>query len=436
MRFTGRTCVDAVRKRHVHSLHVFDDAREAVASYSNRYVPRLRPAPIHGLVRGLVGLFPGHLRAAGEETFESAIARAAGVAHAVCFASARAAIATALRGAGIAPGDVVIVPSYTAPCVPALIHALGARVRIADVSLDTLVVTPSSLAAVSDGARAVLPTHTEGTTVDVAGAIARLNGMFVLEDAAHALGASHAGAPVGSRSSGCVVSFGQGKHLNTLFGGVFLTDRSDLAAAMRTARRTYPAATARRAWRQAAVQCAARLATSSGAYPFSLHAVVRGFNAAGIDLPTLLFEDTAPIADVSHLLRRWPGGFGGLAARQLDGFVARRERRREIARTLREHLNRRGLRHQRGADPGDHPLAVTVFHARRNEVRRGLLALGVDTQPTWMRSVRDDAGRVDPIAERAARDGFYLPLHDEMRDASVAHVLDALDRVVARVGSE
>ncbi|MEI8259244.1 MAG: DegT/DnrJ/EryC1/StrS family aminotransferase, partial [Deltaproteobacteria bacterium] len=300
---------------------------------------------------------------------------------------------------------------------------------------ETLLVNVESMASVAraHGARAMLPTHTEGATVDVADLVARVGSqdVFVLEDGAHALGAEHAGEPVGRHSSGVVVSFGPGKHLNTLFGGVVITRDATLANALREERVAYPKASARRTLASAAVHWTARAVTARGTYPYTMHTLVRGFMAAGIDLPTIMFEDRASIPRIESVLRRWPAGFGAMALRQVDGFRAQRARRRELAALLREHLTARGIRHQIATDPGNHPLVVTVLHERRDAIRASLLSRGIDTQPTWMRAIRDDEGRIDPAALKAERQAFYLPLHEAMSDATARRLLATLDRVIS-----
>ncbi|MEI8258300.1 MAG: DegT/DnrJ/EryC1/StrS family aminotransferase, partial [Deltaproteobacteria bacterium] len=94
------------------------------------HIPRHRPAAVAGLWLGLLGTLTG---ARGDDddiaAFERSVADVTGMPHAVVFASARAGIATSLRRGGVARGQVVVIPSYTAPCVPALLRGMGARVR-------------------------------------------------------------------------------------------------------------------------------------------------------------------------------------------------------------------------------------------------------------------------------------------------------------------
>jgi dTDP-4-amino-4,6-dideoxygalactose transaminase len=369
----------------------------------------------------------------GFEAFEKAAAESLGTRHAVVVGSARAGLAALLSHAGCRSGDEIVVPSYTAPCVPGFLRALGYRVRVAAVCRRRFVVTGETVAAaVGPRTRAVLPTHVEGVTAPMAEIAAALaDGVTIVEDAAHALGAEADGRPVGVRGAGAVHSFGKGKHMNTVFGGLVVTDDASAAAATRAARDALPPPARMRLLGSLAVELGVAAVTHPRLYPLVLHPLIRAFDAFGVDLPTLLFEDAGNGAP-GTIVRRPPAAWARLALAQLAGFAAERERRRRLAAALREGLRARGLRHQEANGAGDHPLFVTLFHPQRDALRRALLAAGQDTQPTWMRSIAGDDGERDPAADEAEREGLYLPLH---AGAEAEPLLAALDAARARIAS-
>jgi dTDP-4-amino-4,6-dideoxygalactose transaminase len=372
-------------------------------------------------------------RGGGFEAFEEAAARLLGTRHAVVVGSARAGLAAMLAHVGCRPGDEILVPSYTAPCVPAFLRTLGYRVGIAAVCPQRLVVTGETVAAaVGPRTRAVLPTHVEGVTAplaEIAAAVAP--SVAIVEDGAHALGAEADGRPVGAWGTGAIHSFGKGKHLNTVFGGLVVTNDGKVAEATRDARDLLPPPARLRLLGSVAIELGVAAATHPRLYPLVLHPLIRAFDAFGVDLPTLLFEDDGRRPPPT-LAQRPPAAWGSLALGQLAGFPAERERRRRAAAALRDALRARGLRHQEANGPGDHPLFVTLFHPQRDALRRALLAGGQDTQPTWMRSIAGDDGRRDATADEAERDGLYLPIHPGSEpDAVIA----ALDAARARIAS-
>jgi dTDP-4-amino-4,6-dideoxygalactose transaminase len=184
------------------------------------------------------------------------------------------------------------------------------------------------------------------------------------------------------------------------------------------------------------LQVALEAVTHPSFYPLALHPLLRAFDGLGIDLPTRLFEErqgTDPVA----IRRRASRAIARIGSEQLARLPPDRERRRALARRLREALVARGVRHQEEGGSGDHPLFVTLFHPKRDVLRRTLLARGIDTQPTWMRAVRGDGEHaVDPTAERAEREGLYLPLYDGLDDERIGALLRALDAALSRARRE
>jgi dTDP-4-amino-4,6-dideoxygalactose transaminase len=406
------------------------DRLESAAMSKASAAPRLRPTAAPGVAAaGLAALV--ERRGGGFAAFEREAATLLGTRHAAIVGSARAGMAAILTHAGCRPGDEVIVPALTAPCVPAFLRASGYRVRVAAICPRRHVVTGDSLAAaVGPQTRAVVPTHVEGVTAPMAEITAALpSRIVVLEDAAHAFGAQVDGRPVGARAAGAVHSFGKGKHINTVFGGLVVTDDAGVAAAARAARDALPSPSRLRLLTSVLIELGVAAATHPRLYPLFLHPLIRISDRFGVDLPTLLFEDKGS-KGAATVARRPPEAWAGLALAQLGGFSAERARRRALADTLRSAFRARGIDHQHANDPGDHPLFVTLLHPRREELRRALLTEGQDTQPTWMRSITGDDGGRDATADKVEREGLYLPIH---RGARADLLVASLERALRQV---
>ncbi|HYB99106.1 MAG TPA: DegT/DnrJ/EryC1/StrS aminotransferase family protein [Candidatus Limnocylindrales bacterium] len=173
------------------------------------------------------------------ERFEAAMAAYIGAPHAVAVSSCTAALHLLLRAAGVGPGDDVIVPAMTFPATAnAVLHA-GARPVLADVDRCTLALTPQTVAAaMTEHTRAVIAVHFAGEPCDV-GSLAQAAGsrpLTMLEDAAHAIGASLDGAAAGCLGDGAAFSFYATKNLTTGDGGMAATRHEDWAARMRVER--------------------------------------------------------------------------------------------------------------------------------------------------------------------------------------------------------
>ncbi len=171
--------------------------------------------------------------------FEAAFCKATGAAHAIAVSNCTTGLHLALIGAGIGPGDDVIVPSLsfiaTANCVP----YVGANVVFADVDPVTQNVTAEGLDAVwTPRTRAVIAVHQVGMPLDL-GPIAALcaeRGAYLIEDAACAIGSRYLGQRIGPHSGLVVFSFHPRKVVTTGEGGMIACQDPAIAARLRTLR--------------------------------------------------------------------------------------------------------------------------------------------------------------------------------------------------------
>jgi dTDP-4-amino-4,6-dideoxygalactose transaminase len=173
----------------------------------------------------------------GERALELArrVAALAGAKHGVAVNSATGALHLALVALGVKPGDEVITSPYTfVSCVNVIEH-VGAKPVLADVEADTLCVDPRALeAAITPRTRVLLPVDYAGhpSAMDAIMRLARERGLRVVEDAAHALGASWQGRPIGAFADVTAFSFYATKNLTTGEGGAAVTDDAELAERM------------------------------------------------------------------------------------------------------------------------------------------------------------------------------------------------------------
>ncbi len=168
--------------------------------------------------------------------FEAAFAEYVGARHAMAVSSCTAALHLSLLAAGIGPGDeVVTTPLTFCATVNAIIHA-GATPVLADVDRHTMNLSPdAAAAAITPRTAALLPVHFAGRPVDVHAfrALASRHHLLVIEDAAHAVGASVDAVRVGVTADSSCFSFHATKNLTTGEGGMVTTDRSEWADRIR-----------------------------------------------------------------------------------------------------------------------------------------------------------------------------------------------------------
>jgi dTDP-4-amino-4,6-dideoxygalactose transaminase len=172
--------------------------------------------------------------------FERSFADYCGTTHCVGLASGLDALRLALIAGGIDPGDEVIVPADTFIATYEAVAQAGgvpvpAEVSEADYNLDPAAVE----AAITPRTRFLLPVHLYGQVSDMRalGEIAERHGLFVLEDACQAHGATRDGIRAGAAGHAAAFSFYPSKNLGA-FGdaGALVTDDESLAESVRALR--------------------------------------------------------------------------------------------------------------------------------------------------------------------------------------------------------
>lgn len=170
----------------------------------------------------------------GPETiaFEEELAEFIGVSRVVTVNSCTSALFLSLLVNGIGPGDEVICPSLTWCSTANVALYLGARVVFCDVDPVTLCITPDTVRAkLTDRTRAVMVVHMGGLAADVHAIRDVLpDGVALVEDAAHALGARYRdGNMVGAAGNLTCYSFYANKNLSTGEGGGIAVEDPELA---------------------------------------------------------------------------------------------------------------------------------------------------------------------------------------------------------------
>ena len=147
--------------------------------------------------------------------------------------SCTAALEMAALLAGIAPGDEVVLPSYTFVSTANAFVLRGAVPVFADVRIDTLNLDERLIeSAITERTRAIVPVHYAGVAcaMDRIGSVAKRHGLLVIEDAAQAIMSSYFGRPAGSFGQLAALSFHATKNIISGEGGALLVNDPSMAA--------------------------------------------------------------------------------------------------------------------------------------------------------------------------------------------------------------
>ena len=375
--------------------------------------------------------------------FERRIAEFIGVKEAISFSSQRAGMLEVLKALDPKPGDEVIVPAYTFFSVPACVVLAGFTPVFVDVLPDTWNLNPEKVqSALSSRTRAIVITHLNGCPADMEPLveIAKRSNVSLIEDCAQALGATYHSKPVGSFGIGCF-SFGEGKNLLALGGGMITTNDSSLAARLRESSQRFPFPKAGEIWLKAMKLLTYRALTTPWIFTVTAFPLIFLETFLNREVNTEK-EHTLKHISVDNLLSRFSDTQAALGLTQLVSVVSRNQRRRENAETLSNQLKDvTGLSLPPQLSDRDHLFThYAIQIPRREPWVRALIRKGVDAQRDYcsfcpkLPDFHSPRSRVPfPVPTAEGLDGrvAYLPSHPRIGKPDIIRIADTVKEVMA-----
>jgi dTDP-4-amino-4,6-dideoxygalactose transaminase len=180
------------------------------------------------------------------QAFEKELAAFCGARHAISCASGTDALQLVLMAKGIGPGDAVFCPAFTFCATAEVVALLGATPVFVDIDETTFNIDIASLKRAIPVAKqkglkpkAVIPVDLFGLPADhdAVAAVAKAEGLFVLDDAAQGFGGVYKGRKIGTLAPATATSFFPAKPLGCFGdGGAVTTDDDGLAEVIRSLR--------------------------------------------------------------------------------------------------------------------------------------------------------------------------------------------------------
>jgi len=326
------------------------------------------------------------------ESFERRIAAYCGVTHVIGVADGSAALFLILKAAGIGPGDEVVTVANSFIATAWTIANTGARPVFVDSGADMNIDPNKIEAALTPRTRAIVPVHLTGrpAEMDAINDIAQRRGLFVMEDAAQAIGARYRSRRVGSLGNAAGFSLHPLMILGVFGdGGLIPTDDGALASTLRKLRN---------------------------------HG--------------LRNRDECEVWGYNSRLDPLQAAFAEIKLDRLDAWNARC---REIAAAYRSGLS------NYAQVPEDKPWEEAVYHNfvirtdRRDALMEHLKQHGVDSRihypiPLHLQEAARDLGYKEgdfPNVELDARRMISLPIYPELADQEVGHVVHTVQSFFA-----
>ena len=169
--------------------------------------------------------------------FERRFAALHGCRHGIGVVNGTVSLRLGLMAAGLQAEDEVIVPPYTFYSSASAVVEANAIPVFADIDLNTFNLDPRRVeAAVTRRTKAIIAVHFAGQPAEMSSLmrIARKHKLLLIEDAAHAHGASYRGKPAGSLGHLASFSFQSSKNLTSGEGGIITTNDPELAEGCRS----------------------------------------------------------------------------------------------------------------------------------------------------------------------------------------------------------
>ena len=195
--------------------------------------PTAAPVSARDLVCGIPGLFSG----TDPGKLENGIRGYFGSDFVFLVSSGKAALFLILKGlSSLRDRKKVLIPAYTCYSVPSAIVKSGLEIVLCDMDPDTLDFDYPQLERLADDkALCIVSTHLFGIPADVdrTRRICEEKGIFLVEDAAQAMGVELDGRKVGTTGDVGFFSLGRGKNITCGSGGIIVTRSEEIAGALR-----------------------------------------------------------------------------------------------------------------------------------------------------------------------------------------------------------
>jgi len=323
------------------------------------------------------------------KTFEQEVAEYVGVKHAIGVANGTDALLLALDAAGVGKGDEVITTPFTFFATAEVVSQLGATPVFVDIDPKTYNIDVEQIKAkITEKTKAIIPVHIFGqpANMDEIMEIAEKHNLFVLEDAAQAMGAEYKGKKIGSLGHAATYSFFPTKNLGGYGdGGMVVTNDDELARKIRILR-------------------------VHGSNPKYYHSMI-GYNSRLDELQAAILR---------------------IKLRQLDQW---NDARRQKAALYNELLAGTPVVTPYHAEDRKHIYHLYIVQAEeRDELMQHLKENGISTGvyypvPLHQQEVYKPLGYNEgslPVAEYMSKRTFALPLYAELEDETIRMIADTI----------
>jgi perosamine synthetase len=205
------------------------------------FIPLMAPDINSCDIEALTAVLESGMLVQGKEVkrLEDSISKYINVKHSIAVSSGTSALHLSLIALGIGEGDEVIIPAFSFIATANVIELVGAKPIFVDIDINTFTIDCSLIEnAITSKTKAIMPVHEFGLTADMSliKKIALKHSLFIIEDAACALGAKENNIYAGAFGDLGCFSFHPRKTITSGEGGLITTNNDTLAKKIRQLR--------------------------------------------------------------------------------------------------------------------------------------------------------------------------------------------------------
>lgn len=369
----------------------------------------------------------------GRNEFESTLAARVGARYGIAFAYGRSGIIAACKALGLARADIIL-PAYTCSVVAEAVVASGNRpifvdIDPADYNMDIGAIKD----ALTPQTRAIIATHMYGYPANIE-AIRSVSGphRIIIEDAALLGPVNFDAQGAGLHADLTLFSFGHGKHLYTVEGGVVVTNSAELYAKVKSYRDREMSGLPRKIW-------AKRLARLINGYLMLNASLLEILDRMHQTSPMQYMRDQLGLAkvelpgDYATAFADFQGRLGLIQLRKFDSILAKH--RAWVEFYDRELLDVPGIR-RAPIIPGATYATYALRVERRDELnfRQRMRSQGINVEEATrydyalphLAPYRPYASGMYPHAEQAAREVVNLPNYAGLSAGGARRVVESV----------
>lgn len=360
--------------------------------------------------------------------FERALRDYLGVKGAVCVPSGRVGLFLILKNLNLAPGDEVILPSFTFYAVPQVVVHLNLRPVFIDIDSSTFEMSLGLIKKrISKRTRAIIATHLFGLPSGIAAIcdLAKKHRIKVIEDCAQACGAEVGGQKLGTFGYASFFTLGTTKNLPALGGGMVASSDQKLIEKIRKEVDEYPLPKGREKLALLFQAIIMKLATGKIIFPSLTFPLIKAFGLLGKDVVRDLFQEN-PRRDGKRREKRMAHFQARLGREQLARLDSSNRIRKENGGLLIQELREREdipLPREKDNIFISFPLLVK----EREQFRKRLRQRGIDTSQGYLNDcsslpIFNRFKTPSPHAERTEREIVHIPIYPGLSPKELQYI--------------